>query len=576
MSVPLSLKAFVVIVVAFACGCGLTYAAWHFEGRLKDIPAAPAGGLVDGKFACLSYAPYRDGQSPFDESFVVPPSQIDQDLTILATHTACVRTYSTDQGLDQVVPIAARHGLKVLLGAWIGADYKKNDQEVASVIRIANAYPDTVSAVIVGNEVLLRREQSSEKLGSYIRQVKAAVKVPVTYADVWEFWLENPKLADDVDFITVHMLPYWEDQPIAVPRALRHVVDVLKKVQAAFPGRKLFVGEIGWPSLGRMREDARPSPSDQARFLREFVAISQNLGVGYNFIEAFDQSWKRASEGTVGGHWGIYDSHRKPKVELSGPVSDDPSWHRNWLIGSGFGLLLLGASVITRRKQADVDKIASAAWLLAAGIFSGIAGAILQSQIIYVSDTALTRIDWASGIAGGVLSVLAALFAIKALVDRASGAEIVAPMPMRAVLDTIACGRLAVSRRFLAGVVETLVLAFGLATALSILTDGRYRDFPTAVYLTPAIAFVALRIAAGRSRATDDPPASVLAIGLAIVAPATVINESLGNTQALGWSATTFLLCLPWLVEAVRSGYARWRAMVASPKTNPIEAGPAL
>jgi hypothetical protein len=31
------------------------------------------------------------------------------------------------------------------------------------------------------------------------------VTQPVTYADVWEFWLRNPQLADEVDFITVHM-----------------------------------------------------------------------------------------------------------------------------------------------------------------------------------------------------------------------------------------------------------------------------------------------------------------------------------------------------------------------------------
>ena len=196
-------KIFSLALVAFICGAVVAFVGWRFEGRLKDVPPAPAGGLVDGKFACLSYAPYRDGQSPFNEAFVVPPSQIDEDLAILATHTACVRTYSTNQGLSEVVPLARRHGLKVLLGAWIGTELPKNEREVESVIRLANAYPETVTAVIVGNEVLLRRDQSADRLDSYIRRVKAAVKVPVTYADVWEFWLRNPRLADDVDFIKI-------------------------------------------------------------------------------------------------------------------------------------------------------------------------------------------------------------------------------------------------------------------------------------------------------------------------------------------------------------------------------------
>jgi glucan 1,3-beta-glucosidase len=555
----ISLKSIVVLFVAFACGSAIAFAAWQFEGRLQAMPDAPASGLIDGKFACLSYAPYRDGQTPFNESFVVPPSQIEEDISILATHTACVRIYSTDQGLSQVVPIAAKHGLKVLLGAWIGTEPKKNDQEVDSVIRIANAYPNTVAAVIVGNEVLLRRDQSFEKLDSYIRKVKAAVKVPVTYADVWEFWLQNPRLADDVDFITVHMLPYWEDQPIAVPRALQHVTDVLKLVQASFPGRKLFVGEIGWPSLGRMREDARPSPTDQARFLREFVALSQNLGVGYNFIEAFDQSWKRASEGTVGGHWGIYDSRRNAKVELSGPVSDDPIWHRNWLTGTGFGLvLLIGAiALYVRQHPTARSTTKSIIWLIGAGALCGISGNILQAHVIYVAGTALTRIDWAGGIASGLLSCLAILFAARTLIKRATGSEITQPVLLKTVLETIAGGHFPRSPQFLAGVVELLVLAFGLVAASCILIDGRYRDFPTALYLAPAFAFLALKIATGQMGKRDDPPASVLAIGLALVASATVLNEGVVNTQALMWSAAAFLLGLPQLIASLRSLYAR-------------------
>jgi exo-beta-1,3-glucanase (GH17 family) len=551
------MRSLIILLLAFACGSAIAFAAWRFEGRLQPMPDAPASGLVDGKFACLSYAPYRDGQTPFNESFVVPPSQIDEDLTILATHTACVRTYSTNQGLSEVVPLAARHGLKVLLGAWIGTETKKNDQEVDSVIRIANTYPDTVAAVIVGNEVLLRRDQSLDRLDSYIRKVKAAVKVPVTYADVWEFWLRNPKLADDVDFITVHMLPYWEDTPIAVPRALQHVTDVLKKVQNSFPGRKLFVGEIGWPSLGRMREDARPSPTDQTRFLREFVAVSQNLGVGYNFIEAFDQSWKRASEGTVGGHWGIYDAARRPKVELSGPVSDDPFWHRNWLIGTAFGLVLLIGGVALYAHQHKVQPVKSLIWLSAAILLTGVGGGVLQAQAIYVRDTALTRIDWAGGIAGGALSVLAILFAVRLLLERATKVEITRPVSFQAILDTIAGGHILRTPQFVVGVVEFLVLAFGLIAALAILVDGRYRDFPTAVYLSPALAFIALKAATGQFGERNDLPASLLAVGLAIVAPATIINEGIVNTQALMWSGVVALLCLPRLIATARRLYAR-------------------
>jgi exo-beta-1,3-glucanase (GH17 family) len=50
-------------------------------------------------------------------------------------------------------------------------------------------------------------------LTNTIRAIKARVQVPVTYADVWEFWLRNRDVANAVDFITIHILPYWEDFP---------------------------------------------------------------------------------------------------------------------------------------------------------------------------------------------------------------------------------------------------------------------------------------------------------------------------------------------------------------------------
>jgi exo-beta-1,3-glucanase (GH17 family) len=50
-----------------------------------------------------------------------------------------------------------------------------------------------------------------------------------------------------------------------------------------------------------MREDAHPSKINQALFVREFVKLAEEKNWNYNIIEAFDQPWKRVSEGAVGG-----------------------------------------------------------------------------------------------------------------------------------------------------------------------------------------------------------------------------------------------------------------------------------
>ena len=46
--------------------------------------------------------------------------------TQLAKITDCVRTYSIENGLDQVPALAAKAGLKVIQGIWLGSNRLKN------------------------------------------------------------------------------------------------------------------------------------------------------------------------------------------------------------------------------------------------------------------------------------------------------------------------------------------------------------------------------------------------------------------------------------------------------------------
>ena len=132
--------------------------------------------------------------------------------------------------------------------------------------------------------------------------------VPVTYADVWEFWLRNRDVVAAVDFVTIHILPYWEDFPIPARNAAAHVESIRRQVAAGLsPARTVIIGEVGWPSAGRMREGALPSPANQARVIQQVLAMAKRENYRVNVIEAFDEPWKREFEGTVGGHWGLLD-----------------------------------------------------------------------------------------------------------------------------------------------------------------------------------------------------------------------------------------------------------------------------
>ncbi len=213
---------------------------------------------------CVSYAPFRGAQNPFGPDVPIDPRQIEADLAQLKQITDCIRTYSTDHGLDQIPEIARRHGIKVMQGLWLSSRPDLTRKQIETGIALAKRYPDVIQAIVVGNEVLLRGEMGAPELARTIREVKAQVSMPVTYADVWEFWLRNREVAAAVDFITIHILPYWEDFPIPAKDAARHVDAIRQQVVAAFPGREIFIGEFGWPSAGRMREGALPSPANQA------------------------------------------------------------------------------------------------------------------------------------------------------------------------------------------------------------------------------------------------------------------------------------------------------------------------
>ena len=151
-----------------------------------------------------------------------------------------------------------------------------------------------------------------------------------------------PEVAPHVDQVTIHLLPYWEDDPTGIDRAVRHVGDTYRRMAALFPGKPVVIGETGWPSRGRWRRDAAPTRVNQVVFLRRFIALSRQEGFDYNLIEAFDQDWKYRSEGTVGANWGLWTDDRRPKFPLSGPVEEDPAWRGNAAVSVALGLGLLG------------------------------------------------------------------------------------------------------------------------------------------------------------------------------------------------------------------------------------------
>lgn len=533
-----------VILLALLLGISLaaigSFFIWRQLGQPVAIVDAP-----DGKLQCLSYTPFRGTQTPFDAQLMIPPQQIDEDLHRLKAVTDCVRTYATDQGLDQVLPIAQQLGMKVLMGIWIGRNPADNQKQIQQGIDLAKKYPQALRGIIVGNEVLLRGEQTPIALTAMLKQVKEATGVPVTYADVSDFWIPGndrvgpglSELAAATDFITIHILPYWEDQPIASGEGVSHLKQIYGIVKAAYPDKQILIGETGFPSAGRQRDAAVPSIVDEARYIREFIAYANSIKLDYNMIEAFDQPWKRDLEGTVGGYWGVFSGDRTQKFPLTGPVSNFPNWQADWGIVLGLAAILLLLGVFPRRGDLGALNAALLPILAVAG-----AG----SLVLYFRRIEIVAFLWHEIAIEAFLWVVAAATLVATLSALASR-----PVANRLAVAEITSGRLALGSAGgrLALLQLVGVIGAGVAT-LGLAFDARYRDFPIVAFAIPAAAHALLWLS-GRDRpaatdASDHREEALLALILIGAALAIPVIEGPENGRALIWSAEVILIAVPW------------------------------
>jgi exo-beta-1,3-glucanase (GH17 family)/cellulose synthase/poly-beta-1,6-N-acetylglucosamine synthase-like glycosyltransferase len=323
-----------IIAAVFAT---LTFAVWAYLNRPTREPPWPA--RIQG----FAFSPFRANEDP--THFEMPTdAEIDADLALLEGKVNAVRTYSVGATLADVPELADRHGLNVALGAWLDSHLDKNEEQLKTLIDLASSHQNVVR-VVVGNEVLYRGDLAVAQLEQYLDRARAAIGQPVGTAETWHTWLAYPELAQHVDYIGVHLLPYWEGVP--VDAAVDYSFAQFKRLQQTFPHKPIVIAEIGWPSRGRTRESAVASVANEALFLRRFLHRAEREQIKYYVMEAFDQPWKAYQEGAVGSYWGVYDVNRQPKFAFTEPIVRVPEWHILAAISVAAALLVLGLVYLT-------------------------------------------------------------------------------------------------------------------------------------------------------------------------------------------------------------------------------------
>ncbi len=307
-------RANILIYIAIAV---ISMSFWAMLNQPEIEPAWPS--RIQG----FSFSPMRAWHDPVKNELPTE-EEIDADLKLLANKTNAIRTYTVEGVQARIPALARKYGINVTLGAWLDDDLENNERQIETVIKVARENYRNVIRVIIGNETLLREELTVKQLTGYLDRVREALAMPVSTAEPWHVWQNNPELVEHVDFIATHMLPYWEG--IHLDRAIDYVINRVNQLESTFPGIPIVIAEVGWPSNGRTRREAVASPANEAVFLRRFLDRAEELNYVYYVMEAFDQPWKRTTEGAVGAYWGVYDVHRNPKFPFTTPIVNIPEW----------------------------------------------------------------------------------------------------------------------------------------------------------------------------------------------------------------------------------------------------------
>lgn len=249
----------------------------------------------------ISFSAYLENQSP---GSIISEEQIETRIKIIKPYVKWVRSFSCVDGNEHIPKIAHKHGIKTLVGAWLGDDREKNEKEIEGIIKVAKE--GNADIIAVGNEVLLREDLTEDEIIKHIQKVKQEISnVPVGYVDAYYEFVNHPLICNVCDVILANCYPFWEGYPLE--HSLAYLKNMYYQAVSAAKGKKVIISETGWPNLGTPDRNAVPSYENALRyFINTFTwANQENIDVFY--FSSFDETWKIEKEGDVGAYWGLWD-----------------------------------------------------------------------------------------------------------------------------------------------------------------------------------------------------------------------------------------------------------------------------
>lgn len=263
--------------------------------------------FLNAKMHGICFSPYEGTQEPGDP---ISEVQVRRKLELLLPHSNWIRVFSCTQGNEIIPKLAKEYGFRTLVGAWLGEEKDKNEEELQGLIALANA--GCVDVAAVGNEVMYREELEEEELIEYILQVKQAMNgVPVGYVDAYYEFTNRPNITAVCDVILANCYPYWE--ACHIDYSLLYMKQMYYQAVQAAPGKRVIITETGWPSSGDALGAAEPGYENALKYFINAQDWSQREGIEMFYFSAFDEGWKVGTEGSVGAFWGLWDANEQRK-----------------------------------------------------------------------------------------------------------------------------------------------------------------------------------------------------------------------------------------------------------------------
>lgn len=279
-----------------------------FANKTEDELKALFNSVFEGGIHGLCFSMYEDGQKPGD---IITEEQIRRRMKIIQPYCKWVRSFSCIEGNELVPMIAKEFGLKTLVGAWLGNEPEKNEQEIAALIQLCEeGYVDVAA---VGNEVMYRDDLTEDELLEFIARVKNSIpsNIPVGYVDAYYEFSAKPRITEMVDLILCNCYPFWEG--CAFEYSLPYMKNMYYQAMNAGQGKRVIITETGWPSQGTNLHGAIPSYENARNYFINTQLWSAAEGIEIFYFASFDESWKVGHEGDVGAYWGIWDKNEKLK-----------------------------------------------------------------------------------------------------------------------------------------------------------------------------------------------------------------------------------------------------------------------